>query len=156
MSSSSDLNVDTTSSGGQKSGGGGGMKAKNVIRPSPVTEKSLLESVAGFINEVQQTSKQPNHHQSSSIHGNSSGNNVTWARFDTADVNDLKLDVNGNAAFSHGVIMATSDGRVGIRETSPLAPFYFFLLGKYYVVWVMTCWCPSWPNLVSLWQFNCS
>ena len=34
-------------------GGGGGSGAARVIRPAPVTEQSLMESVAGFINDVQ-------------------------------------------------------------------------------------------------------
>ena len=38
---------------GAAGGGGGGSGAARVIRPAPVTEQSLMESVAGFINDVQ-------------------------------------------------------------------------------------------------------
>jgi len=70
-----------------------------LVRPTPVTERSLLDSVAGFISEVQ---------QGQALHQAQSGRDpkvsVTWARFELADVNDLKVlpgkheDWNGNAA----------------------------------------------------------
>lgn len=63
----------------------------SVIRPQPVTETSLLDSVAGFINEVQALNK-PNH---------DSKIQITWASFQRADINDPGLfpeaaEVNGN------------------------------------------------------------
>ena len=81
-----------------------------IIRPQPVTEKSLMESVAGFIQEVQ--SYQSSGHASSTSAGSGqplgslrSGFNdpklvVTWARFEKADINDLRLlpdctEING-------------------------------------------------------------
>ncbi len=59
----------------------------SVVRPSPVTERSLLESVAGFINDVQAY----NINAAANVLSNANQEiQVTWARFDTADVNDLK------------------------------------------------------------------
>jgi len=62
-----------------------------MVRPQPVTESSLLDSVAGFINEVQALNK-PNH---------DSKIQITWASFQKADINDPALytemaEVNGN------------------------------------------------------------
>jgi len=63
------------------------------VRPQPVTEQSLMESVAGFINEVQAFS-QPSADPKCQ---------VTWARFEQADINDPSLytensfDANGNS-----------------------------------------------------------
>jgi len=51
------------------------------VRPQPVTEQSLMESVAGFINEVQ-AFNQP---------GTDPKSQVTWARFEQADINDPSL-----------------------------------------------------------------
>ena len=67
-----------------------------LIRPQPVTESSLLDSVAGFINEVQALNK-PNH---------DSKLQVTWASFLKADINDSALfpelaEINGKYFFSH-------------------------------------------------------
>ena len=53
------------------------------FRPQPVTEKSLMDSVAGFINEVQ-TFNQPNLPTDPKVY-------VLWARFEVADINDIKL-----------------------------------------------------------------
>lgn len=63
----------------------------SLIRPQPVTESSLLDSVAGFINEVQALNK-PNH---------DSKIQITWASFQRADINDPGLfselaEINGN------------------------------------------------------------
>ena len=60
------------------------------VRPQPVTESSLLDSVAGFINEVQALNK-PSH---------DSKIQITWASFQRADLNDPALfpeiaEVNG-------------------------------------------------------------
>lgn len=52
-----------------------------MVRPQPVTEQSLMESVAGFINEVQalhQPAQDPKCQ-------------VTWARFEQTDINDPSL-----------------------------------------------------------------
>jgi len=63
------------------------------VRPQPVTEQSLMESVAGFINEVQAFSQPATDPRSQ----------VTWARFEQADINDPSLytessfDANGNS-----------------------------------------------------------
>lgn len=84
-----------------------------IIRPQPVTEKSLMESVAGFIQEVQ--SYQSAGHASATSGGSGqplsslrSGFNdpklvVTWARFEKADINDLRLlpdgaEINGTSS----------------------------------------------------------
>ena len=53
----------------------------SMVRPQPVTESSLLDSVAGFINEVQALNK-PNH---------DSKIQITWASFQKADINDPGL-----------------------------------------------------------------
>lgn len=63
-----------------------------VVRPQQVTEQSLMESVAGFINEVQ-SYNQPSSDPKSQI---------IWARFEETDINDTRLfpqnqDVNGNS-----------------------------------------------------------
>lgn len=63
----------------------------SLVRPQPVTESSLLDSVAGFINEVQALNKP---HHDSKIQ-------ITWASFQKADINDPALfndmaEVNGN------------------------------------------------------------
>ena len=65
-----------------------------IIRPQPVTESSLLDSVAGFINDVQALNK-PNH---------DSKIQITWASFQKADVNDPALfpeavEINGKWNF---------------------------------------------------------
>ena len=62
-----------------------------LVRSQPVTESSLLDSVAGFINEVQALNKP--HHDSKL--------QITWASFQRADMNDPALfpeiaEVNGN------------------------------------------------------------
>ena len=62
-----------------------------LVRPQPVTESSLLDSVAGFINEVQALNKP---HHDSKIQ-------ITWASFQRADLNDPALfpeiaEINGN------------------------------------------------------------
>ena len=92
--------------------GGGQSQAGSVVRAQPVTETSLMESVAGFITEVQAfqqlatatTSSSSSHGGSgASDEGGGSGGKppqVTWARFETADLNDRTLypesmEVNG-------------------------------------------------------------
>jgi len=50
----------------------------SMVKPQPVTEKSLMESVAGFINEVQAFNHPSTDPKSQ----------VTWARFEQADIND--------------------------------------------------------------------
>ena len=65
-------------------------KGSSFVRPQPVTESSLLDSVAGFINEVQALNK-PSH---------DSKIQITWASFQRADINDPALfseiaEVNG-------------------------------------------------------------
>jgi hypothetical protein len=80
-----------------------------VVRPQPVTERSLMESVAGFISEVhvglQQTSSASGtssltsgtfSHAHSIGHPHESKASVTWARFETADVNDPRLFPEGS------------------------------------------------------------
>ena len=62
----------------------------SLVRPQPVTESSLLDSVAGFINDVQALNK-PNYDAKIQI---------TWASFQRADVNDPALfsetaEING-------------------------------------------------------------
>eukprot|EP00094_Tigriopus_californicus_P011925 TCALIF_11520-PA protein Name:"Similar to rudhira Breast carcinoma-amplified sequence 3 homolog (Drosophila melanogaster)" AED:0.12 eAED:0.12 QI:210/0.88/0.7/1/0.77/0.6/10/0/1394 len=71
-----------------------------VIRPQPVTEKSLMESVAGFIHDVQAI-----HHTHLGAHApnNDPKVHVTWARFETTDLNDVRLlpdssESSGNAS----------------------------------------------------------
>ncbi len=84
--------------------------SQRLVRPTAVTEKSLMESVAGFINEVQainlhgSSSSSPS--SSSFAHGGRDPKvNVTWARFEVADINDVRLfsegggDVNGENCF---------------------------------------------------------
>ena len=66
-----------------------------VVRAAPVTESSLMESVAGFISEVQ------TFHQSSHNRDGSKAATVTWARFEKTDLNDQSifpesLEINGN------------------------------------------------------------
>ena len=63
----------------------------SMVRPQPVTESSLLDSVAGFINEVQALNK-PNH---------DSKIQITWASFQKADINDpgLCLVANNNISI---------------------------------------------------------
>ena len=68
-----------------------------LYRPQPVTEKSLMESVAGFINEVP-AFNQPNLPTDPKVY-------VLWARFEVADINDIKLlpervEINGEINFS--------------------------------------------------------
>jgi len=63
-----------------------------IVRPQSVTEQSLMESVAGFINEVQ-SFKQPQ--QDPKTH-------IIWAKFEQTDINDPLLfpqnqDLNGNS-----------------------------------------------------------
>lgn len=63
----------------------------NMVRPQPVTEPSFMESVAGFINEV----------QSFNHPGGDPKAQVTWARFEQADINDSSFypdnqEINGN------------------------------------------------------------
>lgn len=70
-----------------------------IIRPQPVTESSLLDSVAGFINDVQALNK-PNH---------DSKIQITWASFQKADVNDPALfpeavEINGKSHFVREII----------------------------------------------------
>jgi len=57
-----------------------------MVRPQPVTEQSLMESVAGFINEVQAL------HQP----GQDPKCQVTWARFEQTDINDPSLYCSGS------------------------------------------------------------
>ena len=85
--------------GGSSAGGRmSGRPAGAVIRPAPVTEKSLMDSVAGFINEVQAF----NAAQGTSVGAGAgqAGHNdpriyVTWAKFEVADINDTKLFPEG-------------------------------------------------------------
>jgi len=77
-----------------------------IIRPQPVTESSLLDSVAGFINDVQALNK-PNH---------DSKIQITWASFQKADVNDPALfpeavEINGN----HPPLMLTLGYSQGVQ-----------------------------------------
>ena len=63
----------------------------SVVRAQPVTEASLMDSVAGFITEVQ-SFNQPQ------VEGKPQ---VTWARFEKADLNDQSIypecmEINGN------------------------------------------------------------
>ncbi|KAK7078259.1 Breast carcinoma amplified sequence 3 [Halocaridina rubra] len=65
------------------------------VRPEPVIEKTFVENVAGFINEVApQTYSNPSHYEGKET--------ITWVRFDHCDINDLaqfrdKIEVNGNS-----------------------------------------------------------
>lgn len=84
------------STGGNRRGrsASGSGSGSNVIRPAQVTEKSFIESVAGFINEVQSA---PVGNAENKVH-------VTWARFEIADVNDPKFypdgaEINGKEAL---------------------------------------------------------
>ncbi len=99
----------TAPAAGSRGNGGGYSRAgtvysessgRRVVRPTAVTEKSLMESVAGFITEVQSyqtggasiSSPGTSHGASGSL---SSSSQVTWARFEVADVNDLRLNRDG-------------------------------------------------------------
>ncbi|XP_050727416.1 BCAS3 microtubule associated cell migration factor-like isoform X2 [Eriocheir sinensis] len=65
------------------------------VRPEPVVEKTFVENVAGFINEVTpQTYSNPSHYEGKET--------ILWVRFDYCDINDLarfrdKIEVNGNS-----------------------------------------------------------
>ncbi|XP_042880190.1 BCAS3 microtubule associated cell migration factor-like isoform X2 [Penaeus japonicus] len=65
------------------------------VRPEPVVEKTFVENVAGFINEVApQTYSNPSHYEGKET--------ISWVRFDHCDINDLaqfrdKIEVNGNS-----------------------------------------------------------
>ncbi|XP_066955101.1 BCAS3 microtubule associated cell migration factor-like isoform X3 [Macrobrachium rosenbergii] len=65
------------------------------VRPEPVIEKTFVENVAGFINEVvPQTYSNPSHYEGKET--------ISWVRFDHCDINDLaqfrdKIEVNGNS-----------------------------------------------------------
>ncbi|KAK3869989.1 hypothetical protein Pcinc_024733 [Petrolisthes cinctipes] len=65
------------------------------VRPEPVVEKTFVESVAGFINEVApQTYSNPSHYEGKET--------IIWVKFDYCDINDLarfrdKIEVNGNS-----------------------------------------------------------
>uniref|UniRef100_A0A0P4WED6 BCAS3 WD40 domain-containing protein n=1 Tax=Scylla olivacea TaxID=85551 RepID=A0A0P4WED6_SCYOL len=65
------------------------------VRPEPVVEKTFVENVAGFINEVTpQTYNNPSHYEGKET--------ILWVRFDYCDINDLarfrdKIEVNGNS-----------------------------------------------------------
>ncbi|XP_076035615.1 BCAS3 microtubule associated cell migration factor-like [Oratosquilla oratoria] len=65
-----------------------------VVRPEPVVEKSFVESVAGFINDVPQSYHNPSHYEGKET--------ITWVRFDFCDINDFsqfrdKIETNGNS-----------------------------------------------------------
>ncbi len=103
----------STSSGGSgisaASAAGVSVGSSAFIRPQPVTEKSLMESVAGFIQEA--TSPATGHQGHGGLGGSAFGGgggghdprvHVVWARFEVADVNDVRLfpegaEINGNA-----------------------------------------------------------
>ncbi|KAK4303663.1 hypothetical protein Pmani_024333 [Petrolisthes manimaculis] len=65
------------------------------VRPEPVVEKTFVESVTGFINEVApQTYSNPSHYEGKET--------IIWVKFDYCDINDLarfrdKIEVNGNS-----------------------------------------------------------
>nr|XP_045610030.1 BCAS3 microtubule associated cell migration factor-like isoform X2 [Procambarus clarkii] len=71
------------------------------VRPEPVVEKTFVENVAGFINEIYtkngvapQTYSNPSHYEGKET--------ILWVRFDYCDINDLaqfrdKIEVNGNS-----------------------------------------------------------
>eukprot|EP00095_Tigriopus_kingsejongensis_P005566 maker-scaffold12_size759060-snap-gene-2.15 protein:Tk05566 transcript:maker-scaffold12_size759060-snap-gene-2.15-mRNA-1 annotation:"breast carcinoma-amplified sequence 3-like protein" len=99
MSAASEPPPSMKSNLGSGSLASGAPGAGAVIRPQPVTEKSLMESVAGFINEVQAIHQT---HLGAHPPHNDPRIHVTWARFEATDLNDLRLwpdgsDVNGNA-----------------------------------------------------------
>ncbi|XP_047110731.1 breast carcinoma-amplified sequence 3 homolog [Schistocerca piceifrons] len=58
--------------------------AGNVVLPQPVSDRSIIESVAGFINEVVPQSY-------SSLPLTEAREVITWARFENADINDPAL-----------------------------------------------------------------
>ena len=71
----------------------GGMPAGGIVRAQPVTEASLMESVAGFITEVQAFNQ-----GHSAVDGSKA--TVTWATFEKADLNDPTIfpeamEING-------------------------------------------------------------
>lgn len=90
--------TDSPSTGRTRSG-------PTVVRPTQVTEPSLMESVAGFINEVQ-SYNQPHNDPKAQI---------LWAKFEETDINDISMfpqleDMNGNSlplllvlGYSHGI-----------------------------------------------------
>lgn len=68
-----------------------------VVRPQPITETSLIDSVAGFINEVQSL-----HHHSGQSQTGDDKVHVTWAKFERTDINDTALfseqmEINGRS-----------------------------------------------------------
>ncbi len=70
-----------------------------LVRPQPITETSLIDSVAGFINEVQSL-----HHHSTQSQMGDDKVHVTWAKFERTDVNDAALfseqmEINGKTNY---------------------------------------------------------
>lgn len=63
--------------GGAVSGNGGGL----VVAPQPVTDPSIIDSVTGFINDVVPQA------YTSTLPGDCK-ETITWARFESADIND--------------------------------------------------------------------
>ncbi|KAK8749543.1 hypothetical protein OTU49_015420 [Cherax quadricarinatus] len=78
-----------------ESGRGSRPSVGQQVRPEPVVEKTFVENVAGFINEVApQTYSNPSHYEGKET--------ILWVRFDYCDINDLarfrdKIEVNGNS-----------------------------------------------------------
>ncbi|XP_071529568.1 BCAS3 microtubule associated cell migration factor-like isoform X2 [Panulirus ornatus] len=78
-----------------ESGRGSRPSVGHQVRPEPVVEKTFVENVAGFINEVApQTYSNPSHYEGKET--------IMWVRFDYCDINDLarfrdKIEVNGNS-----------------------------------------------------------
>jgi hypothetical protein len=84
------MSADSCRSSSSSSVASGTASRGSIIRPQAVTETSLLDSVAGFINEVQALNK-PNY---------DSKIQITWASFQKTDINDPALfpeaaEVNG-------------------------------------------------------------
>lgn len=90
--------VGSTASSSSVSSNPSSSSAGSVVRAQPATDKHLMEAVAGFISDVQALHNQqspfhhPNHQEPKP--------HVTWARFETLDLNDPVLypeclEVNG-------------------------------------------------------------
>ncbi|XP_068154800.1 breast carcinoma-amplified sequence 3 homolog isoform X3 [Drosophila tropicalis] len=80
--------------GGHRIGGNSGMPVPAIVPPQTVSDRSILDSAIGFINDVTLAAHQPQQDPKDTI---------TWARFETcADVSDPRFgddwELEGNAA----------------------------------------------------------